>query len=223
MKRYLGTLLFTLAAAACSTNKPAENADDSSQAAANDPLLEGASSETVAAADASHVGVEHHATGADSSASATGASATSGSATNASTSTTSSNASSGGTTPPATQTTPAPQSQSTTNAPSATAAQPGTSPDNTKVNKRDANASALTPMDQGNNRTDLDITQQIRQAVMADGSLSFNAKNVKIITVKGKVTLRGPVKSEQERAAIESAAKKVAGDANVENQIEVKK
>jgi hyperosmotically inducible periplasmic protein len=98
----------------------------------------------------------------------------------------------------------------------------GTQPDNTKVNKRDTNSAALTPLDQGNNETDLKITQQIRQAVMDNGSLSFTAKNVKIITNGGKVTLRGPVKTEQERSAIDAAARKVAG-AQVDNQIEVKK
>ena len=98
----------------------------------------------------------------------------------------------------------------------------GTPPDNTKVNKRDTNSAALTPMDQGNGETDLRITQQIRQAVMADGSLSFTAKNVKIITMNGSVTLRGPVNTAAERSAIEAAARKVAG-AQVDNQIEVKK
>ena len=98
----------------------------------------------------------------------------------------------------------------------------GAPPDNTKVNKRDNDSAALTPMDQGNGQSDLKITQQIRQAVMADGSLSFTAKNVKIITVKGKVTLRGPVNNDGERSAIEAAARKVAG-AQVDNQIEVKK
>ena len=58
---------------------------------------------------------------------------------------------------------------------------------------------------------------------MKDGSLSFTAKNVKIITINGKVTLRGPVKTDQERAAIEAAAKQVAGATQVDNQIEVKK
>jgi len=96
-------------------------------------------------------------------------------------------------------------------------------PDNTKVNQRDTNASALTPMDQNNNSADLKITQQIRQAVMADGSLSFTAKNVKIITQGGKVTLRGPVKTDQERSNIEAAARKIAGVTQVDNQIEVKK
>ena len=96
-------------------------------------------------------------------------------------------------------------------------------PDNTKVNERDTNSAVPTPGDQGNNASDLKITQQIRQAVMADGSLSFTAKNVKIITQNGKVTLRGPVKSEDERNRIEVAARKVAGAAQVDNQLEVKK
>jgi hypothetical protein len=99
----------------------------------------------------------------------------------------------------------------------------GTQPDNTKVNERDRSSAALTPLDQRNNETDLKITQQVRQAVMADGSLSFNAKNVKIITQAGKVTLRGPVKSAAERDAIAAAARKVAGVTQVDNQIEVEK
>ena len=99
---------------------------------------------------------------------------------------------------------------------------PTTQPDNTKVNERDTNAAALTPIDQGNNEADLKMTQHIRQAVMANDSLSFTAKNVKIITNGGKVTLRGPVKTAAERDAIDAAARKIAG-ARVDNQIEVKK
>ncbi len=101
-------------------------------------------------------------------------------------------------------------------------AKSGTAPDNTKVNKRDANGAALTPMDQGNGESDLKLTQQIRQAIIGDDSLSFTAKNVKIITVKGKVTLRGPVNTAHERATIEAAARKIAGAAQVDNQLEVK-
>jgi hyperosmotically inducible protein len=96
-------------------------------------------------------------------------------------------------------------------------------PDNTGKNKRDNDSAALTPMDQNNNQTDLQITQKIRQAVMANDSLSFTAKNVKIITQNGKVTLRGPVNSTDERSAIEAAARKVAGSGQVDNQLEVKK
>ena len=119
---------------------------------------------------------------------------------------------------------PAPASQPS-EPPKATDSSPATAaaPYNTKVNKRDTNGAALTPPDQQENETDLKITQQIRQAVMADNSLSFTAKNVKIITQNGKVTLRGPVNTAQERSAIEAAARKVAGTAQVDNQIEVKK
>jgi hypothetical protein len=99
---------------------------------------------------------------------------------------------------------------------------PGAAPDNTEVNERDRNAERMTPIDQGNSETDLRITREIRQLLMKDGSLSFTAKNVKVITANGKVTLRGPVKSAQERDAIEAAARRVAGDAQVDNQLEVK-
>jgi len=76
-------------------------------------------------------------------------------------------------------------------------------------------------MDQGSSEADRKITQQIRQDLMKDKSLSFTAKNVKIITVDGKVTLRGPVKSDAERSAIEAAARRVTG--NVDCQLEVSK
>lgn len=98
-----------------------------------------------------------------------------------------------------------------------------TQPDNTKVNERDRNSNTLTPLDQGNGESDLKLTQSIRRAVMADKALSFTAKNVKIITKDGKVTLRGPVKTDEERAAIEADARNAAGTAPIDNQIEVKK
>lgn len=99
----------------------------------------------------------------------------------------------------------------------------GAAPDNTKVNQRDRDARALTPLDQGENRSDLEITRSIRKAVMADSSLSFTAKNVKIITRDGTVTLRGPVKNAAERSAIEAAAHQVAGVTQVDNQLEIAK
>ena len=76
-------------------------------------------------------------------------------------------------------------------------------------------------MDQGSSESDRKITQQIRQDLMKDKSLSFTAKNVKIITIDGKVTLRGPVKSDAERSAIEAAARRVTG--NVDSQLEISK
>jgi osmotically-inducible protein OsmY len=92
---------------------------------------------------------------------------------------------------------------------------------NTKINDRDRHG-ALTPMDQGGGN-DRDITAAVRRAVVGDKALSFTAKNVKIITVGGKVTLRGPVKSDDEKSSIEAKAKATTGVASVDNQLEVKK
>jgi len=100
----------------------------------------------------------------------------------------------------------------------------GTDADNSRVNQRDKGNSSLTPMDQGGSEADRKLTQQIRQEVMKDKSLSFTAKNVKIITINGKVTLRGPVKSEAERTAIEATARRIAGSgAQVDSQLELSK
>jgi len=103
------------------------------------------------------------------------------------------------------------------------AAESAVAADNTKVNRRDSEGTAPTPIDQGNNSSDLKTTQEIRKAVVGDGSLSFTAKNVKIITTNGKVTLRGPVSSAEEREKIAAYARKAAGAANVDNQLEVAK
>jgi hyperosmotically inducible protein len=67
-------------------------------------------------------------------------------------------------------------------------------------------------MEQGGSEADRTITSpsRIRKAVIAHDGLSMNAKNTKIITVDGVVTLRGPVKTEEE-AAIATAAHKTAG------------
>ena len=94
-------------------------------------------------------------------------------------------------------------------------------PDNSGRNVRDRDDQNKTPGDQSENEADRTITQNIRRAVTADDSLSTNAKNVKIITNDGTVTLRGPVKSEKEKAEIEAKAKQVAGVKRVDNQLEV--
>lgn len=96
-------------------------------------------------------------------------------------------------------------------------------PDNTRVNERDRNGDSLTPIDQGNSEADRRMTQQIRQALMNTSGLSFNAKNVKIITLNGKVTLRGTVNSEQERNTVDGAARKIAGTDQIDDLLEVKK
>jgi len=94
-------------------------------------------------------------------------------------------------------------------------------PDNTAVNVRDRDEAAKTPIDQDEDTASVNTTAEIRKRVLAVDGLSVNARNVKIITGQGKVTLRGPVASEEERAAIERIAKEVAGADKVENLIEI--
>lgn len=96
-----------------------------------------------------------------------------------------------------------------------------TDADNTARNERDRNTATQTSGDQAENEADREISANIRRAVVKDDSLSMNAHNVKIITSNGVVTLRGPVKSEAERAAIDAKAKQVAGVRSVNNQLEV--
>ncbi len=94
-------------------------------------------------------------------------------------------------------------------------------PDNTGVNERDRNEATLTPGDQGETEGDRTITRDIRQAIVGDNALSTVAENVKIITVNGVVTLRGPVRDEREKTLIASKAQSVAGVARVDNQLEI--
>ena len=82
-----------------------------------------------------------------------------------------------------------------------------TNADNTGKNARDRDDQSVTATDQSNDPADLKLTADIRKMVVGDDSLSMMAKNVKIITVGGVVTLRGPVETEKEKAAIESHAK----------------
>jgi len=94
--------------------------------------------------------------------------------------------------------------------------------DNTARNVRDRNDATLTPGDQGNTPADRETTQKIRKALVDSKDYSVIAQNVKIITTDGKVTLRGPVKSDAEKMGIVALAKSVAGNANVDDQLEVK-
>jgi hyperosmotically inducible periplasmic protein len=94
--------------------------------------------------------------------------------------------------------------------------------DNTGKNVRDRSDAALTPGDQGNSEADREITRNIRRALTKSDELSTTAKNIKIITVNGKVTLRGPVTNEQEQQAIITAAQAVSGVTALDNQLEVK-
>jgi hyperosmotically inducible periplasmic protein len=97
-----------------------------------------------------------------------------------------------------------------------------TAPDNTGRNVRDRGGATMTPGDQSESQADLTLTQQIRKAVVADDSLSTMAKNIKIITANGVVTLRGPVESSQEKEKIAAKAQQIAGIDKIDNQLEVK-
>jgi osmotically-inducible protein OsmY len=105
-------------------------------------------------------------------------------------------------------------------APTKPDAQRTSAPDNTAVNVRDRSENVKTPIDQNENQADIDITAGIRKRVV-DSSLSSNAHNVKIITQNGKVTLRGPVNSDEEKKQIEAIARDVAGQSNVDSQLEI--
>ncbi len=94
--------------------------------------------------------------------------------------------------------------------------------DNTTRNVRDRNPSTLTPLDQGSSEADVNTTAQIRKEIIAGKDMSVNAQNVKIITNTGKVTLRGPVNSAEEKRLIGEIADRVAHAENVTNQLEVK-
>lgn len=96
-----------------------------------------------------------------------------------------------------------------------------TTPDNTRVNKRDRDEKTLTPLDQSNSEEDRSITQAIRKSIMHQ-ELSVNAKNIKIITRNGEVTLRGPVNNAAEAEKIVQVAKAVQGIKSLNNQLEVK-
>jgi hyperosmotically inducible protein len=97
-----------------------------------------------------------------------------------------------------------------------------TKPDNTAINERDRSGKTKTSGDQSNSSADLKITQAIRQGLMKDSELSTTAKNIKVITANGHVTLRGPVKNAQEKAKIDQLARSAAGGAKIDDQLDVK-
>ena len=94
-------------------------------------------------------------------------------------------------------------------------------PDNTQVNTHDRAATAKTADSQSNSKADLDLTQQIRRAIVADKTLSTYAHNIKVITRDGHVSLKGPVRTAEEKSAVEAKATDIAGAGKVTNQISV--
>jgi hyperosmotically inducible periplasmic protein len=94
-------------------------------------------------------------------------------------------------------------------------------PDNSGKNVRDRSGDSITPFTQSSNQSDVETTRKIRRALMDDKSLSITARNIKVVTVGGTVILRGPVKSEQEKAAIADKALQIAGTGHVNDQLEI--
>lgn len=97
-----------------------------------------------------------------------------------------------------------------------------TAPDNTKVNKRDRKSSEPTADQAKENTSDREIMRKIRRAILKDESLSTYAHNIKVIAENGKVTLKGPVRSDEEKRSVETKAEEVAGAGNVVSEITVK-
>jgi hyperosmotically inducible periplasmic protein len=93
--------------------------------------------------------------------------------------------------------------------------------DNTKVNKRDRAPDAVTADQQKENTSDREITQKIRSALVEDKTLSTYAHNVKVVAQDGRVTLKGPVRTEDEKKAVEAKATEVAGAGHVTNQLTI--
>ena len=93
--------------------------------------------------------------------------------------------------------------------------------DNTKVNTRDRAKGAVTADQQKENASDRELTQKIRRALMQDKTLSSYARNVKIVALGGQVTLKGPVRTEDEKRTVETKAAEVAGAGHVINQMSV--
>ena len=112
--------------------------------------------------------------------------------------------------------------QNKANAEVAEARNEGKDVDNTAMNKRDSEDMTLTPMDQAEgSKADIELTRKIREALTDSDTLSTSAQNVKIITLKGITTLRGPVNTMAEKREIERVAKN-AGAKKVKNQLEIK-
>jgi osmotically-inducible protein OsmY len=98
----------------------------------------------------------------------------------------------------------------------------GNAMENTGRNVRDQAGTTLTPEDQMESEADVNITASIRKAVVDDKALSVNARNAKIITHNGVVTLRGPVESQTESMRLQALATDTQGVVRVQNQLDIK-
>lgn len=97
-----------------------------------------------------------------------------------------------------------------------------TSADNSRVNQRDKSPETIKPTDQPNNKTDIKLAAAVRRSIVGDKSLSMMAHNVKLVAVGGVVTLRGPVKTAEEKTKVGAIVAQVAGVADVKNELDIK-
>jgi hypothetical protein len=90
--------------------------------------------------------------------------------------------------------------------------------DSTRKSKHQATPTAdqqqMTPADRA-------LTQKIRKAIHRDKGLSKDGRNIQIFMQDGKVTLRGLVRSEQEKDNLQAKAAAAGGEENLTNQLEV--
>lgn len=93
--------------------------------------------------------------------------------------------------------------------------------DNTDLNTRDKSGDTLTPQKQPNSESDVEVLAAVRSAIVDDKNLSTAAHNVKIMVVKGVVTLRGPVKNAHEKTRLEELSRTVAGVVSIDNQLDI--
>ena len=116
---------------------------------------------------------------------------------------------------------PAPKPDTTTKSDTVASQEKTSKPDNTRVNQADRAPGAVTADQQKNNKSDRETARQIRKALVGDKSLSTYAHNIKVIAQNGTVTLKGPVRTEDEKKTVESKAAEVAGAGNIKNEITV--
>jgi len=98
-----------------------------------------------------------------------------------------------------------------------------TAPDNTRANKADRNNAQPTAQDQSNAKSDRDLAAAVRKAITQDKSLSTYAHNVKVVVHDGSVTLRGPVRSGDEKTKVAELARQTAGSEKIDDQMSIKK
>ena len=103
------------------------------------------------------------------------------------------------------------------------AGQTQTAPDNTRVNKADRNNAEPTAQNQSNAKSDRDLAAAVRKAITQDKSLSTYAHNVKVVVRDGSVTLRGPVRSGDEKTKVAELARQTAGSEKIDDQMSIKK